>query len=156
MIKVNNRSLIITDPCYISFNQDWGTDFDWETSSIKNTKFTDYIWEYSGYGDGSPLVYTVPRKYNPEDFIQMLKDDEEIPYDIDDIGEFGMDSGCMGVFYLDETLKYHPDCLDSLPESCYVIIEDFTGTVKNVLDEEGYNHFILIPENESSPYIITE
>ena len=154
-LEINNKNLIITDPCYISYSKDWGTDFKWSTLTINKPEFSDYLWDHSGYGDGSPLIYSVPRKYDPIDSIQIIAG-ENIPQDFECIGKFSMDSGCMGVFYLDEVLKYNPDCLDSIPEVCYEIIENFTGTVENVMDEDIFNHYLFIPKDESLPYIITE
>ena len=65
MIEVNNRSLIITDPCYIAKDEDWGSSFDWDTDEIDSSLgFSDYLWVPSGYGDGSPDVFEIDRDIN--------------------------------------------------------------------------------------------
>jgi hypothetical protein len=158
-MKVIGKDLIITDPCYIAKDADWGESFNWEDYSIE--PFSEYEWEDTGYGDGSPKVFSIPTYYNPDDFLEKMgeADDEELE-ELEDqkeyIGECGVDSGSFGVFLLDEALSYNPKFLDSLPKNCYCIIRNFTGTVYSAYDDEGYTHFILKPSNPITRPIITD
>ena len=157
-MKVIGKDLIITDPCYIAKDADWGESFNWEDYCIE--PFSEYEWEDTGYGDGSPKVFSIPTYYNPDDFLEKMgeADDEELE-ELEDqkeyIGECGVDSGSFGVFLLDEALSY-PKFLDSLPKNCYCIIRNFTGTVYSAYDDEGYTHFILKPTNPITRPIITD
>jgi hypothetical protein len=158
-MKVIGKDLIITDPCYIAKDADWGESFNWEDYCIE--PFSEYEWEDTGYGDGSPKVFSIPTYYNPDDFLEKMEeaDDEELK-ELEDqkeyIGECGVDSGSFGVFLLDEALKYNPKFLDSLPKSCYCIVRNFTGTIYSAYDEDGYTHFIFKPSNPITRPIITD
>jgi hypothetical protein len=158
-MKVIGKDLIITDPCYIAKDADWGESFNWEDYCIE--PFSEYEWEDTGYGDGSPKVFSIPTYYNPDDFLEKMgeADDEELE-ELEDqkeyIGECGVDSGSFGVFLLDEALSYNPKFLDSLPKNCYCIIRNFTGTVYPAYDDEGYTHFIFKPTNPITRPIITD
>ena len=159
-MKVIGKDLIITDPCYIAKDADWGESFNWEDYCIE--PFSEYEWEDTGYGDGSPKVFSIPTYYNnPDDFLEKMgeADNEELE-ELEDqkeyIGECGVDSGSFGVFLLDEALNYNPKFLDSLPKNCYCIIRNFTGTVYSAYDDEGYTHFILKPTNPITRPIITD
>ena len=158
-MKVIGKDLIFTDPCYIAKDADWGESFNWEDYCIE--PFSEYEWEDTGYGDGSPKVFSIPTYYNPDDFLEKMgeADDEELE-ELEDqkeyIGECGVDSGSFGVFLLDEALSYNPKFLASLPKNCYCIIRNFTGTVYSAYDDEGYTHFILKPTNPITRPIITD
>ena len=158
-MKVIGKDLIFTDPCYIAKDEDWGESFNFDDYCIE--PFSEYEWEQTGYGDGSPKVFSIPTYYNPDDFLEKMgeADDEELE-ELEDqkeyIGECGVDSGSFGVFLLDEALSYNPKFLDSLPKNCYCIIRNFTGTVYSAYDDEGYTHFILKPTNPITRPIITD
>ena len=158
-MKVIGKDLIVTDPCYIAKDADLGESFNWEDYCIE--PFSEYEWEETGYGDGSPKVFSIPTYYNPDDFLEKMgeADDEELE-ELEDqkeyIGECGVDSGSFGVFLLDEALSYNPKFLDSLPKNCYCIIRNFTGTVYPAYDDEGYTHFIFKPSNPITRPIITD
>ena len=158
-MKVIGKDLIITDPCYIAKDADWGESFNWEDYCIE--PFSEYEWEDTGYGDGSPKVFSIPTYYNPDDFLKKMgeADDEELE-ELEDqkeyIGECGVDSGSFGVFLLDEALNYNPNFMNSLLKSCYCIVRNFTGTVYSAYDDEGYTHFILKPTNPITRPIITD
>jgi len=158
-MKVIGKDIIITDPCYIAKDEDWGESFNWEDYCIE--PFSEYEWEDTGYGDGSPKVFSIPTYYNPDDFLEKMgeADDEELE-ELEDqkeyIGECGVDSGSFGVFLLDEALNYNPKFLDSLSKSCYCIVRNFTGTIYSAYDDEGYTHFILKPTNPITRPIITD
>ena len=144
-MKVDNKDLIITDPCYIAKDEDWGEVFDWETFGIGDPCFSQYEWEDTGYGDGSPKIFSIPAYCDPSDYVERLRESDE---DVrEDIGECGVDSGTFGVFILKEALKYNPEFLNTLPKSCYCVIRGFTGVICSAYDEQGYTHVILKPEN---------
>ena len=162
-MKVIGKDLIFTDPCYIAKDGDWGDSFDYKVEGIGYPGFTEYEWESTGYGDGSPSVFSIPTYCDPEDFLKRMDIEKEDEFIVDDIegkkeyvGECGVDSGSFGVFLLDEVLKYNPKFLDSLPKNCYCIIRNFTGTVYPAYDDEGYTHFIFKPTNPITRPIITD
>ena len=64
MKLLRERSIIITDPCYIAKEKEWGEGetFDWEKSTINSSLFSEYIWEDTGSGDGSWDVFEVNQK----------------------------------------------------------------------------------------------
>ena len=154
VMKVEEKDLIITDPCYISDSLDWGNSFDYDDLIIKDPHFSVYEWEETGYGDGSPIVFSIPSNKNPEKYVENIGVDDD--YDREDLGECGVDSGSFGVFILEEALSYDPNFLESLPENCYRIIKNFTGTVYSGRDSKGYTHFILQPEDKTERIIITD
>jgi len=166
MIEVNNRSLIITDPCYIAKDEDWGSSFDWDTDEIDSSLgFSDYLWVPSGYGDGSPDVFEIDRDINLYRYFDELAEARENNDDdsINElrslqskIGGYCMDAGAMGVFYLDEVEKYNPSFFDEYSDFCYCIIEDFTGTIEDIEDSSGCYHFVLTPEDNLEPIIATD
>jgi len=164
-MKVENKTLIITDPSYIAKDENWGTEFDWDVNTITEPEITDYVWVSSGYGDGSPEVFELERDVCIDEYFEDLgkarKDmDDETENELlsirNVIGEYGIDSGTMCVMILDEALSYNPDCLEDLPETCYCIIDDFTGTIESFTDCQGYNHFVLTPTNTREPLIVTD
>ena len=158
-MKVIGKDLIITDPCYFAKDADWGESFNWEDYCIE--PFSEYEWEDTGYGDGSPKVFSIPSYYNPDDFLEKMGEDDEETMDEllnlrTDIGECGVDSGSFGVFLLDEALEYNPNFMNTLPKNCYCIVRNFTGTVYSAYDNDGYTHFILKPTNPITRPIITD
>ena len=51
--------IIITDPCYIAKDEDWGESFDYKNLKIDNDFFHNYIWKPTGTGDGMwPVLST--------------------------------------------------------------------------------------------------
>lgn len=149
---VKNKDLIITDPCYFAKRDDWGNSFDYDNYIISCPGFSQYEWEETGYGDGSPKLYNVPTNYDLSQF--------KVPAnkwnDVELIGECGVDSGTFGVFLLDEVLKYNPEFIEKLPENCYSIINNFSGTVYPGYDDDGFTHYILRPDNPIVKPIITD
>ena len=156
-MKVEGKDVIITDPCYIAKDEDWGDSFNWEDHYIE--PFSEYEWEDTGYGDGSPKVFSIPSYYDPSEFLKKMSEEgerEELENLKEYIGQCGVDSGSFGVFLLDEALEYNPNFLDSLPNTCYHIVRDFSGIIYSAYDEEENTHFILKPFNPIIRPIITD
>ena len=94
-MKVENKTIIITDPCYIIKN-----DEDWD-----NCEYGDYMDVLEGitnyessntiYGDWSCTIY--------EGDIEQHSDNNK------KLGNFCADAGMVAVFELDEVLKYNPN-----------------------------------------------
>ena len=157
-IEAKERDLIITDPCYIKKNkEDWGTVFDHKAYKIEAPEFTDYIWTYTGQGDGSWMVsehtYTLNRvetekfvngynfalKYFKYGDIKSITELEKFMKKQTILGRFSVDSGTFGVFFLDEVLKYNPSFLRDHGIWLYTIIKDFTGSVQLQFKDGGFN-----------------
>lgn len=147
-----NGTLIITDPCYFAKEEDWGEGkvFDYNEYCIRDLGFTKFVWMPTGFGDGSWGVYGTEKIMSQ---IELEEHSKEVIETIDDnngdnsnvnteirlhkllkqempIGQFCVDSGTFGVFYLDEVLKYNPSFLSDLGDWCYTIIPDFIGAVE--------------------------
>lgn len=156
-IEVKEKDLIITDPCYIAKKEDWGKLFDYESYTIKSPEFTDYIWTYTGQGDGNWMItepseilnrveaekfingFSFAIKYFKNGDINSIIDLEKFMKKQTILGRFSVDSGSFGVFYLDEVLKYNPNFLRDHGVWLYTIIEDFTGSVQLQFKDGGFN-----------------
>lgn len=129
---VDNRTLIITDPGYISLDNDWGNGFNFENLTISVPEITDYIWVPTGFGDGTGTVFTSDKsssQYELEEIIINLRKDPEDVKDFVNLGEFGVDSGTFGVFFYDEILKYNPNFSMEIGSWCYTIVPHFSGVI---------------------------
>lgn len=160
MIKIEGKTLIITDPCYIS-NKGYKNGY---------TDYSPYICEDTLYGDWSCNVYRGTKeevkriaqewnnfylpffaKYNSEYISQEERDKlyEEFKKKKEEfnkkycLGSFCADAGMVAVYDADkipeEKLKWckeHPWC------AC--IIENYTGSLKyeieEEIDEDGRGH----------------
>lgn len=159
-----SRSIIIIDPSYIAKKGEWGKGevFDWEESSVTSSLFSDYIWL-----DGVPEVVSdvleVKKRLNEVGLINLVNDHasalnnygnfseeeeksilDEVEIQSDIIGSYTTDSGCIGVFYLDEVLNYNPEFQTGLSNRYYTIINDFTGRiiVHEIFDFGGSKHVL--------------
>lgn len=109
--------IIITDPCYICKDDDWDKccyGEDMEALGIHTYLCRDTI-----YGDWSCTTFNSDTK--------------------EKIGDFCADAGMVGVFLLDEVLKYNPDFdwHETRPWTT-TLIKDFDGEVEyKVIHTEG-------------------
>lgn len=148
--------IIIIDPYDIVKDKDWGPGeiFDWETCKINSDIFTEYIWcDYVKEG----VVYMINKKVNEVTLNEILKTTTE---DINDfngtdyldqsisklqenqriMGSFSSTTGCIGVFILDEVLKYNPDFSTGLSiNDYYITIREFEGRIKVHKEPETVN-----------------
>lgn len=120
-MKVENKTIIITDPCYIC-----KTDEDWDKCEYGDKmEMLEHITNYESsntiYGDWSCTVY--------EGNIEQHSDTNK------KLGKFCADAGMVAVFELDEVLKYNPnyDDIEKIPYAV-TVIPDFTGevTIENI------------------------
>lgn len=160
-----NGTIIITDPCYIAENKDWGNGFNYDNMTIsEEVGFSDnYIWEDTGVGDGRWKVSKLKDILGLLELEKFIDNIEEAYYNLYDnpsienqinleklvnqretIGRYCVDSGTFGVFYLDEVLKYKPDFLVEYGDWCYTIIEDFIGDLNVYTDSREQKHFLGI------------
>jgi hypothetical protein len=122
--------IIITDPCYIDTPEDtlWRGDknFDIFTGNgLSKFGFTNYIWEDTIYGDWSCTTF----KLKPDSANKRTTDLTK--FDVDGkIGSFCADAGLVGVFLLDEVLKFNPK-FDYHTERKHTttLIKDFDGDI---------------------------
>lgn len=104
--------IIITDPCYIFRDEDWDKYCNnFNSSFIKELGFTSYIWEDTIYGDWSCTTFEKGTRKK--------------------LGTFCADAGLVGVFLLDEVLKYNPkfDYHINNPYTC-TLIKNFDGDIE--------------------------
>lgn len=124
-MKVNNQTIIITDPCYLRH----GVDRDLYTETygyedMSKVGFTNYISEPTLIGDWSWTAYRIK-----EDPIEWLEGSES-DYNIE-IGKFCNDSGMLFVGLLDEVVKLNPEFIKWAikHQHCVTTISDFIGEV---------------------------
>ena len=108
-MKVVNKTIIITDPCYII--KDDNRD-DWKKceygENMKKLGFHNYIVTPTKVGDWSCTTFNSAGE---------------------SIGTFTADAGLVGVFELDEILKYNQAFIDLIPKKCYTVIGHFDGII---------------------------
>lgn len=131
LITYNNCDIIITDPGYV-FSKDWLTE-DW-TILLNNYIFHDTIygdWSASIFQSDAPDVYT---------FLKQKTKNK--------LGDFAADAGLVGVFDLNEVLKYDPQFEREYlsKENLVTRINNFTGTaqIKVGYDEENNDFFAFV------------
>lgn len=118
--KFFSGDIIITDPCYLMKKRnDWylcGLGDHMYKLGFKNYKVRDTI-----YGDWSCTTYN--------------SDTKEV------IGHFCADAGLVGVFLLNEVLKYNPGFDYHINNKhTTTLIKDFEGTVRFTVTEEFYEY----------------
>lgn len=120
-LHFDNEDIIITDPCYLVDD-----DKDWVKCdcgmTMKNLGFTNCFTRNTMYGDW--ICDTIDTNT------------KEV------IGHFCADSGMVGVFTLNEVLKYNPNCKD-LSEYVATTIKNFTGDVYFVIETSSELDFEL-------------
>lgn len=123
--------IIITDPCYIAKdNDDW---FKCETGeNMEALGFDNYITSDTLYGDWSCTTY----QYD----IGHFDSNDILRYEpIKEIGNFCADAGMVGVFLLEEVLKYNPNFDYHITKPwTTTLIKDFDGTVRFELMDDGF------------------
>jgi len=167
-MKITNKTIVITDPCYIALDKDWDENgaFNYGEYKITDNHFTDYIWQSTGFGDGSFAVNQTNKilsqgelEKHIDDLLKTTRAFIESPTSVDrqisyenlvrqskNVGRFCVDSGTFGVFILDEVLSYNPNFLSDYGDWCFAIIEDFTGNIETYFTEE------INDEDNSSSY----
>lgn len=113
-------SIIITDPCYLIADD---RDSDWD-----NCNYGDNM-EVLGFSPTHLVASTIYGDWSCTTF----NTDTEEP-----IGEFCADAGLVGVFLLDDVLKYNPEFNYHTERNWTTsLIEDFDGDVEIVVDGEN-------------------
>ena len=165
-MQIVNRSIVITDPCYIAKDEDWDDEGAWNyvDKSISSEEITDYIWEDTGVGDGKWTVYEISGFETEESFIKFIKNlvrngNERKDllfsgYPYNEVGKIASDSGCMGVFIRSEAYQYNPDWEKDLPKTCYTKLSKYTGQVDYFYDDEDCLHIYGFCKNGTSFFTI--
>ena len=111
-------TIIITDPCYVLKR---GDDIDLITSYIPNC-----ISESTIYGDWSCITFELKEPLGEREINDIT--DSDVKPEI--LGKFCADGGLVGVFLLEEVLKYNPDFDYHITKPwTTTLIEDFDGNV---------------------------
>ena len=165
-MKVENKTIIITDPCYI-INEHEDKKPKWkdypELAEISpGTKFSDYTpeqtiaykeyfkaydefnakyddWSKCSYGENMEALGIT--NYICRDTI--YGDWSCTTYNTDTeekLGKFCADAGLVAVFELDEVLKYNPDFSQRIKTHnwCVTVIENFTGNINfEIVHQKG-------------------
>lgn len=165
-MKVENKTIIITDPCYI-INEHEDKKPKWkdypELAEISpRTKFSDYTPEQTiAYKEYSKAYDEFNAKYDDWSKCSYGENMEALgitnyicrdttygdwsctTYNTDTeekLGKFCADAGLVAVFELDEVLKYNPDFSQWIKTHnwCVTVIENFTGNINfEVVHQSG-------------------
>lgn len=165
-MKVENKTIIITDPCYI-INKHEDKKPKWkdypELAEISpRTKFSDYTPEQTiAYKEYSKAYDEFNAKYDDWSKCSYGENMEALgitnyicrdtiygdwsctTYNTDTeekLGKFCADAGLVAVFELDEVLKYNPDFSQWIKTHnwCVTVIENFTGNINfEVVHQSG-------------------
>lgn len=165
-MKVENKTIIITDPCYI-INEHEDKKPKWkdypELAEISpRTKFSDYTPEQTiAYKEYSKAYDEFNAKYDDWSKCSYGENMEALgitnyickdtiygdwsctTYNTDTeekLGKFCSDAGLVAVFELDEVLKYNPDFSQWIKTHnwCVTVIENFTGNINfEVVHQSG-------------------
>lgn len=165
-MKVENKTIIITDPCYI-INEHEDKKPKWkdypELAEISpRTKFSDYTPEQTiAYKEYSKAYNEFNAKYDDWSKCSYGENMEALgitnyicrdtiygdwsctTYNTDTkekLGKFCADAGLVAVFELDEVLKYNPDFSQWIKTHnwCVTVIENFTGNINfEVVHQSG-------------------
>jgi hypothetical protein len=144
-IKVENKNIIITDPCYLDnvmnkkdktkeLDEYWheflgNMDSDDYSPRLQRFGFTDNICCGTGYGDWSCTTFRVG--FDPTE-IKEMEDLEKIDEDqLINIGSFCADAGMVCVVDAEELKKFNPNFFEWAfsHRHCVTAIYDFTGRI---------------------------
>lgn len=165
-MKLNNESILITDPCYIADDEEWEEEFDYTDCVISTDRISNYLWIPTGFGDGSfsieQMIGNVASKQELIDYVEDLEDAEysfyentskenekilnELSKETKRIGDFCVDSGTFCAFLLKDIEKNYPGFFKEYKKSnkIFSVIHNFTGTIDYFTDKRGQNHIIGI------------
>ena len=107
-------------------------------SGLQKLGFTDYIWEDTIFGDWGCTTYKLKEFAIRKDVDKLSKSDVD-----GELGNFCADAGLVGVFYLEEILKFNPDFKYPINEyGCEwaTVIEDFDGEIEYIVDGNNEAH----------------
>lgn len=102
-MKVENKTLIITDPCYVQ-----------QGKALESRSTICGDWKCSVF-----------KFANKEDVDYVIHHDDNLPKPQKVLGTFTADSGEVGIFINDKSLVLER----GLPKYCYCVIPEFTGDV---------------------------
>lgn len=152
--------IIITDPCYVIRRRE-------DRDNIKILGFTTFISESTLYGNWSCKTLNLKNK-NPKEFIDDVcntyQESEKIKglygklsskykeakekvrsktVNLEILGDFCADSGQVGVFLLDEVLRYNPEFINHTDRPwTTTLIKNFNGDIEYYIDLEGQAHIL--------------
>ena len=117
IVYFNNEDIIITDPCYLTKDNDWQLKDYREVFTENNIKF---ITHSTIYGDWSCMVFN-KETGKP-------------------IGRFTADAGFVGVFSLKEVKQYN-EAFDDFKNkfNCIAYINNFTGSAQIKVKQKNYS-----------------
>lgn len=117
VVYFNNEDIIITDPCYLTKDDDWQLKDYREVFTENNIKF---ITHSTIYGDWSCTVFNKETGKS--------------------IGRFTADAGLVGVFSLKEVRQYN-EAFDDFKNkfNCITYINNFTGSAQIKVKQKNYS-----------------
>jgi hypothetical protein len=166
-------TVLIIDPCYVikdeknpypypssndpdflmkldTYNE-WIEDHDdWNKCNYGSTMevlgIKNYFVKSTLYGDGSGTVY----KVDEDPFIVVdnvavaMENEEDLIITYTELGNYGIDSGLIGIFDLDEVRKYNPNIDEWIASHqwCATIIPEFDGEIEYYIDDNINPHVV--------------
>ena len=126
-IKFEDKTILITDPCYVLKDEDWDK---WQDVNDRRSEFK-YLRDN--------VLYDIRTTCGLRNFIATDTGEGDWSNEIHDpngrtLGDFCADSGMVAVFDYEEALAYNPEIAE-LGSHTRTILEGFTGTVSIMYDE---------------------
>lgn len=127
-------SVIITDPCYFRLSDPY-------VGSHRDPNFSTYIYRGTIYGDWSCTTFELKESSKDKPTEEISQEDIK-----GNIGLFCADAGLVGVFLLDEVLKFNPDFDYHVKRTrTTTLIEDFDGEIwDEVVSIDGKEPEVII------------
>lgn len=147
-MKEFNGTIVIVDPEKFAKETDLGNKIDINLTRISpNLGFRNMFFTETGIGNCFLTFYRVdePKEYYQKGHEVYLQETiiKAFAGNIKpQAGQISVDSGSVGVFYLEDIEKYNPGALKGLkPWVDYIVLRNFRGRVGYIRDQYGVIHF---------------
>lgn len=125
-MKVENKDILITDPCYWIKDEDWGKLEEYDQDDFANLVGFELIAGKSGIGDIDGEVVEI---------------DATSGETLRTIGKVACDAGIFAAAELDKVLAYNPDFNYETIQHCVTVVPRFTGELEGAYDDKGLLRF---------------
>jgi hypothetical protein len=168
-MKVNNKNIIITDPCYLD-SKDRLLD---DVTRLPFKFFPEHINDSTLYGDWSCMTFKTINGYissldGMKEYVEEVADGQHNNANDEVLGNFCADSGMVCVVFQDDVLKFNTDfgtnkcyvgsyyddkgefiqgtqIIESVYDRLATLIPDFTGEIDfHDFEIEGTTHRVIV------------
>lgn len=146
-MKLDNKDLLITDPCYLIENDnDWHEFINSRNIHGYNPTIIGIVGECTDtrYGDWICHLYCTKKK-NVEEHLKKVMKKQAIPREDHSMGTFSADAGMVCLVNLTDSspsIKLAAENLLKKSPWCAVLIKNFTGEVNFIKGPDGYTHIV--------------